>query len=497
MDNLQVLMIDWLVIIGYGASLSLIFLFSLGQLHLAIRYRKNKKATPATLAPLADFPLVAVQLPIYNELYVVERLIRQVCLLDYPKDKLEIQVLDDSDDETCVVVDNLVEEYKKKGFDIKTLRWQERTGFKAGALQNGLEQARAEFIAIFDADFLPDPQFLKETLPHFTTPKVGMVQTRWGHLNRNYSWLTKLQAFGLDAHFSVEQTGRSASGSFINFNGTGGIWRKECIVDGGGWTADTLTEDLDLSYRAQLKGWHFTFLENVESPAELPILMPAVKSQQYRWNKGAAETARKNLGAVLTSALPLKNKLHAVQHLLNSSLFFFLFTASLLSLPLLYTMNHLPTYSTLFNAASVFVLGFLFVSYFYWVASGSSFPKKTLKYFLVHFPMFITFSMGMSLHNAIAVLEGWLGIKTPFLRTPKFNVLKDKISWKTNKYVNWKLTPAIIVEGLLAVYFAFGLWSAFYLYDFGLIFFHLMLTIGFGGIFLLSIKPYGFAASKG
>lgn len=490
-------MIDWLVVIGYGLSLMLIFLFSLGQLHLAISYRKSQKtALPTPPLPIA-LPFVTVQLPVYNELYVVERLIRQVCLLDYPVDKLEIQVLDDSDDETAEVIDKVTAEYQARGFDIKVVRRPERVGFKAGALQHGLELARGEYIAIFDADFMPHPDFLINTLGHFSSPKVGMVQTRWGHLNRNYSWITKMQAFGLDAHFSVEQTGRSASGSFINFNGTGGIWRKQCINDGGGWTADTLTEDLDLSYRAQLKGWKFTFLEHTTSPAELPILMQAVKSQQYRWNKGAAETARKNLGAVIRSSLPFKNKLHAVQHLLNSSLFFFLLMASVLSLPLLFAMDHLQQYGTIFRAASVFVLGFLFVSYFYWVASCSTVPQKSMKYYLTHFPVFITFSMGMSLHNAIAVVEGWLGVKTPFLRTPKFNAVASRVSWKDNKYVRWRLTPATVAEGILSLYFAAGLWAAFYLSEFGLIFFHLMLTIGFGGIFLLSLKRPGFAASKG
>lgn len=490
-------MIDWLVIIGYGLSLLLIFLFSLGQLHLAITYRRAKNRPASDPALPSSLPLVTVQLPIYNEMYVVERLIRQVCLLDYPADKLDIQVLDDSDDETTTLVDQLVAEYQAKGVGIRAIRRPVRTGFKAGALQHGLDTARGEFVAIFDADFLPPADFLKKTLPHFSSPNIGMVQTRWGHLNRDYSWVTRLQAFGLDAHFSVEQSGRSAAGSFINFNGTGGIWRKQCIVEGGGWTADTLTEDLDLSYRAQLKGWKFLFLEQVESPAELPILMPAVKSQQYRWNKGAAETARKNLPAVLRSPLPLKNKLHALQHLLNSSLFLFLFVAAVLSLPLLYAMNHLPAYSGVFKAASVFVLGFLFVSYFYWVANRATANRSALRHYLTHFPLFITFSMGMSLHNAIAVTEGWLGIKTPFLRTPKFNALKDRVAWKANKYVKWKMTPAVALEGLLAFYFAYGVWSAFQLSDFGLIFFHLMLTVGFGGIFLLSLKPYGFTASKG
>jgi len=490
-------MIDWLVITGYGLSLLLIFLFSVGQLHLAVVYRKaRKKHIEQPLLP-SPLPKVTVQLPIYNEMYVVERLIRKVCLLDYPKDKLEIQILDDSDDETASIIDTVSEEIISKGFIINVVRRTQRTGYKAGALQLGLGLATGEYIAIFDADFLPDPSFLKKTLPHFSNPKTGMVQTRWSHLNREYSWLTRLQAFGLDAHFSVEQAGRSASGSFINFNGTGGVWRKECIVDGGGWTADTLTEDLDLSYRAQLKGWRFIYLEKIESPAELPILMPAVKSQQYRWNKGAAETARKNLGAVLTSSLPWKNKLHAIQHLLNSSLFLFIFVAAVLSAPLLYTMSRLSEFSSLFNAAGLFVVGFLFVSYFYWMSSTSSFPGNSLRYYLKHFPLFITFSMGLSLHNAIAVTEGWLGIKTPFLRTPKFNAIKGRVSWKNNKYVKWTITPAIVMEGLLALYFAFAVWSAFHLSDYGLLFFHIMLTVGFGGIFLLSLKPYSFAARKG
>lgn len=489
-------MIDWLVIAGYGLSLTLIFFFSVGQLHLAVSYRRNRKNKPAEPALPSTLPSVTVQLPLYNELYVVERLIRQVCLLDYPRNKLEIQVLDDSTDETSALTDSLCKEFSDQGFNIKAIRRPNRTGFKAGALQHGLQLAAGEFIAIFDADFMPSPDFLMRTLGSFNDPKVGMVQTRWSHLNKDYSLLTRLQAFGLDAHFTVEQTGRLASNSFINFNGTGGIWRKKCIEDAGGWSADTLTEDLDLSYRAQLRGWKFHYQESVESPAELPILMPAVKSQQYRWNKGAAETARKNMGAVLRSPLPLKNKLHAVQHLLNSSLFFFLLLASVLSMPLLYAMHKLPAYAMLFNAASLFVLGFLFVSFFYWVATSSLYPVQAWKYYLKHFPLFITFSMGLSLHNAIAVSEGWLGIKTPFLRTPKFNAMNKKVSWKSNKYVQWKLSPATILEGALAVYFAFGLVAAYQLSNFGLIFFHSMLAIGFGGIFLLSLKPNGFASTK-
>ena len=290
---------EWLIIVGYGFSLLVICIFSLGQFNLAWHYRKHQKQLKnEENTSLEEFPHVTVQLPIYNEKYVIERLIDAVAAFDYPKDKLEIQVLDDSNDETIEIVAKKVASYQKAGIDIQQVQRPERKGFKAGALQYGMEHAKGEFIAIFDADFLPPKDFLKSTLTSFNDPKVGMVQTRWGHLNQDYSLLTRVQAFGLNAHFTIEQKGRLNAGSFINFNGTGGVWRKTCIVDAGGWHHDTLTEDLDLSYRAQLKDWKFDYLEDVLSPAELPVLMPAVKSQQYRWNKGAAETARKNLGKI-------------------------------------------------------------------------------------------------------------------------------------------------------------------------------------------------------
>lgn len=492
-------MTDWLVIVGYGISLTAIFLFSVGQLHLAVKYRRAAKLSHPGQLP-DPLPQVTIQLPVYNELYVAGRLMRQVCRQDYPKNCLEIQVLDDSTDETADVIDRLAAELSGEGYDISVIRRKNREGYKAGALQNGLQFAKGEFIAIFDSDFLPAPDFLKKTLPHFFAPtsgaEVGMVQTRWGHLNQNYSLLTRLQAFGLDAHFTVEQAGRQVSGSFINFNGTGGVWRKRCIEDAGGWSADTLTEDLDLSYRAQLRGWKFRYLEQVVSPAELPIVMPAVKSQQYRWNKGAAETARKHLGAVLTAKLPPRTRLHALQHLLSSSLFLFIFSGSLLSLPLLFVMDRLPGYTTLFNTAGLFTLGFLFVSYFYWVASNTLHRKRPWRYYISHFPLFITFAMGLSLHNAVAVAEGWLGIKTPFLRTPKFNVTDTRLEWASNKYVEWKLSTGTLLEGLLALYFAGGLWAAWWLADYGLFIFHGMLAAGFGSIFLASLKPYGISEPK-
>ncbi|MGI9543879.1 MAG: cellulose synthase family protein, partial [Cyclobacteriaceae bacterium] len=364
---------EYLVVIAYLIALLLIFLFSLGQLHLSWHYLSNKKEgkkdKKLVNSKTASLPKVTVQLPIYNELYVVDRLIDSVASFDYPKELLEIQVLDDSTDETVSIVEKKVHSYQEGGVDIKHIKRPNRKGFKAGALQYGLERASGEFITIFDADFLPQKDFLLNTVGSFDRENVGLIQTRWGHINENYSTLTKLQAFGLDAHFSVEQDGRSHAGSFINFNGTAGVWRKKCIIDAGGWSADTLTEDLDLSYRAQMKGWKFKFLEDVVAPAELPVLMPAIKSQQFRWNKGAAETAKKNLGKVLKSKIGFTHKIHAVFHLLNSSVFVCLLIAALLSIPMLFIKDAYPEFNQIFNLGSIFLIGFFSIAFFYWTAS--------------------------------------------------------------------------------------------------------------------------------
>src|SRR5690554_126757 len=293
-----------IILIIYGISLTLILFYSILQLSLAIKYKLNQSVEKK---PLPKFdpekaPLVTVQLPMYNEYYVAERVIERVAQLDYPKDKFEIQVLDDSTDETVDVIAKKVKEVSAKyGVDIKHIHRTNRIGYKAGALDSALPDAKGEFVAIFDVDFLPDVDFLQKTMPQFRNPKVGVVQTRWGHINKDYSILTELQAFGLNGHFAIEQGGRNAAGHFINFNGTGGVWRKKCIKDAGGWEHDTLTEDLDLSYRAQIKGWKFNYLEDVIAPAELPITMSALKGQQHRWMKGGAECFRKMGKRLLTA----------------------------------------------------------------------------------------------------------------------------------------------------------------------------------------------------
>jgi cellulose synthase/poly-beta-1,6-N-acetylglucosamine synthase-like glycosyltransferase len=406
-------------------------------------------------------------------------LIDAVCQINYPKNLLEIQVLDDSTDETTSLAEERISYYKSKGVDIKLIQRPERINFKAGALAYGLERAKGEFIAIFDADFLPANNFLEKTVPHFSDKKIGMVQTRWGHINRDFSFFTRMQAFGLDAHFSIEQTGRNSVHSFINFNGTAGIWRKTCIEDAGGWSADTLTEDLDLSYRAQIKGWQFKYLESVESPAELPILMPAIKTQQYRWNKGAAETSKKNLRKVYQQKLPFITKLHATFHLLNSSVFLMLLVVGILSLPLLLIKFNHPQLNLLFIIANLFLIGFFSIAYYFWIASKRAPFTKTRENFIKTFVSFMTVSMGLSLHNGIAVLEGFLGRKTPFIRTPKFNSTNDNAGDKNNSYIKYKLNFSTLAELILGIYFIAAMILDIYLKDYGLFVFHAMLAIGF------------------
>ena len=493
-------MLDYAVIGIYVLALGFIFIFSLGQFHLTRLYQKRSKEGENGVAVVppqsGKFPLVTIQLPVFNEYYVIERLIDKIISLEYPKEKLEIQLLDDSTDQTTELARNKVAFYQLQGFDIKLMRRPKRIGFKAGALQYGLESAKGDFIAVFDADFLPPANFLLKTLPHFKHDKIGMVQTKWAHINENYSLITRLQAFGLNAHFTVEQSGRQQAGSFINFNGTAGIWRKECILDAGGWSFDTLTEDLDLSYRAQLKGWRFEYLEEILSPAELPVIMTAVKSQQYRWNKGAAETARKNLKNVLNAQIPWPSKLHAFFHLSNSAVFVCLLIASLLSIPMLFIKANRPEIGIIFDLNSIFLIGFAAIAYFYWVSAKANYPQHTFQHYVINYPLFLIFSMGLSLHNSIAVLEGYFGYKTPFIRTPKFNIKKLGDSWAGNIYVNQRLSVVTILEAVLSIYFFYGIIVGFQLSDYGLILFHAMLFIGFMGIFLFSIFNRGHAIKK-
>ena len=467
-------------------------MYSFTQINLVVLYWKSKKLSDETPV-ISDYPKVTVQLPVYNELYVIERLIDAVCEFDYPKDALEFQVLDDSTDETVNIIAAKVKEKTLEGIDIQHVRRPERIGYKAGALKYGNEIAKGEFIAIFDADFIPPPDFLKKTIPFFKDEKIGVVQTRWGHINKDYSLLTKLQAFGLDAHFTIEQSGRSYGNHFINFNGTAGVWRLDCINDAGGWQADTLTEDLDLSYRAQEKGWKFKYLEEFESPAELPAAMSALKSQQYRWTKGAAECSVKNLKLIFKSDnVNLGSKFHGFFHLMNSFLFICIIVTALLSVPVLLIKSSYPEYAWVFNAASILLLSSLFLAVYYFVSrlTINKSTGKSIADFLLHFPLFLCVSMGLSLHNSIAVIEAYIGKKTPFVRTPKFNVNRKGDKWNKNVYVKKQLNPLAILEIAMALYASVGIALAFWINDFGLLIYHIMLVVGFSFVSYHSIRDY-------
>jgi len=466
----------------------------MSQLNLLYHYLKQAKAVTQPHQKIAekDLPFVTVQLPIFNEMYVVERLIDNIVSFDYPKEKFEIQIIDDSTDETIAISQRKVEEYRAKGFDIKLVQRDDRVGYKAGALKHATEVAKGDFLAIFDADFLPRKDFLKETIPYFNNEKVGVVQTRWEHINQNYSIITKLQALQLNVHFTVEQSGRKAGNFMLQFNGTAGVWRKQCIDDAGGWEADTLTEDLDLSYRAQMRGWEIKYLEKFGSPAELPAEMNALKSQQFRWMKGGAENARKLLPQVWNSDLRLGQKLQATSHLMSSGVFFFILLAGLVSVPLVFLLETIAVDLKYF---AVFLISMFSVIAVYYVANVEAELNrksyiKTLMKFIVLFPVFLSLSMGLSLHNTIAVIQGYRGKKSPFIRTPKFNITTIKDSFQKANYMPQKLPWTTIFEGILSIYFIGGVVAGMYLQNMTFVIFHSLMAFGFGTICFYSIKHY-------
>lgn len=493
------MLLESIIIVVYSVALILIFMYALAQLNLLFNYlsahKSEKDDEKFDLSDPHQIPFVTIQLPVFNELYVMERLLDNIVKLDYPSEKLEIQVLDDSTDESIETTAKQIKLLQEKGFDIQHIRRANRNGFKAGALKEGLTIAKGEFVAIFDADFLPKSDWLKRTIPYFKDEKIGVVQTRWGHINRDYSVLTRVQAFALDAHFTLEQVGRNIKGHFINFNGTAGIWRKECILDAGNWEGDTLTEDLDLSYRAQLNNWKFKYLEDVETPAELPVVISAARSQQFRWNKGGAENFRKMIFRVFSSKnLSLKTKIHGMLHLLNSTMFLNVLIVGILSIPMLYIKNEYAHLKVYFYVMSFFVIStvIFFICYWFMYKKTHGSSLKSFVQYIVLFFTFFSIAMGFSLHNSIAVIEGHIGKRSEFVRTPKFNINTLSDSWKNNKYLRKKPSLNVVLEGLLMLYFGFGMYSAFIVGDqggdFGLFPFHLMLFIGFGFVFFNSLK---------
>ncbi|MEN9828167.1 MAG: hypothetical protein RJA11_783 [Bacteroidota bacterium] len=474
------------ILIVYFISLSILFAFGLHGLVMIYYYHKTRAyATPDLEIP-AVLPMVTVQLPVFNEVYVIERLVNAICEMEYPKDKLEIQLLDDSTDETVEVSRRLVAEWASRGFDIKHIHRIDRTGYKAGALKSGLEKAKGEFVAIFDADFVPKKDFLMKTIPHFRNDGVGMVQTRWEHLNEDYSYLTRAQALALDGHFVIEQQVRNKAGFFINFNGTAGIWRKSCIEDAGNWHADTLAEDLDLSYRAQLRGWKFVFLNDVTSPAELPADINGLKTQQFRWTKGAVETAKKLLPLVWKSKIPLKIKLECTVHLTSNIVFPFILLTAFLNVPLVVIKNTVEGYDSIFTMMGIFVLASISTFMFYMYAQRAIHLDWRRR--LMLFPVFMAGSMGFAVNNTKAVFEALTGKKSAFLRTPKYKIVGADGEWKKKKYVQKKIGGAVFMELFFTLYFIVGISISVFYLEIAAIPFQLLFLAGFGTVGALSLR---------
>jgi cellulose synthase/poly-beta-1,6-N-acetylglucosamine synthase-like glycosyltransferase len=401
----------------YFSVLTVLAVYGSHRYRMAYLYYRHKYKLPTPKGTLAVLPRVTIQLPIYNEMYVVERLVDSVCKIDYPAELLEIQVLDDSTDETCAIARAVVERNRQVGHNVVYIHRDNRQGFKAGALEHGLKLAHGEFVAVFDADFVPAPDFLRRTVPFFSDDKIGMVQVRWGHLNREFSILTQAQSIFLDGHFIIEHTARNRSGAFFNFNGTAGIWRRNTINDAGGWQHDTLTEDLDLSYRAQLKGWQFVFLPDVVSPAEVPVDMNAFKSQQHRWAKGSIQTARKLLPTILRSNLPMAVKREAFFHLTNNMAYLLMVLLSLLMpLSMLVRFEH-GLYGTLFLDLPFCITATASVCFFYVACQR----EQGLSWWgrLKYLPFLMSLGIGLAINNAKAVLEAIMRKETGFTRTPK------------------------------------------------------------------------------
>jgi cellulose synthase/poly-beta-1,6-N-acetylglucosamine synthase-like glycosyltransferase len=469
----------------YGMNCYLLMIFYRLRRPQALRRHAEIKKRFYRKYSIKNWPRVTIQLPIYNERYVVERLIKSVCRFDYPKNMLEIQILDDSTDDTSDIAKALAGQMKEKGFDVQYIHRDQRTGFKAGALREGLKKAKGELLGIFDADFVPTPEFLRETVPYFTDPKVGMLQTRWGHINSDYSLLTRAQSIGIDGHFGVEQAARAWSGLFMNFNGTAGIWRRKTIEDAGGWQADTLTEDLDLSYRAQLKGWKLKFLTDVVCPAEVPVTINAFKSQQHRWAKGSIQTAKKNLGNLFKSDVSLLIKIQAFLHLTHYMVHPMMLLVVLTSIPMLYSRWFFDSISFPIMIFTLLCLATFGPSSMYLFSQKILYRNwKTRIKFL---PFLMCLGTGIAVNNTKAVLEALLNIKSGFIRTPKYGIKKQEDSWKGKHYAI-PLNAISILEFLLGIYSLTGL-LMFLLFSKYLVSpFLLIYTSGFFLVFFLSVK---------
>jgi cellulose synthase/poly-beta-1,6-N-acetylglucosamine synthase-like glycosyltransferase len=474
-----------LILVLYFFVLSILAIYGWHRYYLVYLYMKNRDKAPVPLPEPAVLRAVTVQLPIFNEMYVADRLINAVCEMDYPRELLEIQVLDDSTDETTVIAELAVRRHASRGFNIKYLHRVDRTGFKAGALEAGLKEAAAPFIAIFDADFIPPKDFLRRTLPYFENDsKVGMVQARWGHINQDYSLLTKIQAILLDAHFVLEHGGRNRAGCFFNFNGTAGVWRRGAIEDAGGWQHDTLTEDLDLSYRAQLRGWRFVFLPDVVSPAEVPVEMNSFKSQQHRWAKGSIQTCLKLMPQILGSKQPLGVKAEAFFHLSANFNYLLMTLLSVLMFPAMYVRYNMGWTEMLLIDVPLFFAATFSVCNFYIVSQRELYPdwRQRLKYL----PFLMSIGIGLCVNNSRAVLEALFGKQSEFARTPKYGIERDSDEWVGKKYHQTVGIQAVI-ELALGLYFTGTVFYALVNQIYGTLPFLMLFQVGFLYTGLLSI----------
>jgi cellulose synthase/poly-beta-1,6-N-acetylglucosamine synthase-like glycosyltransferase len=453
---------DAFILVAYFFVLSVLLIYGWHRYYLVYQYAKHRDRAPGPPPEIDEWPVVTVQLPIYNEMYVVDRLIESVCRLDYPAGKLEIQVLDDSTDETREIAELAVRRQAARGFDIKYLHRTDRTGFKAGALAAGLIEARGELVAIFDADFVPPSDFLRLTVPYFTDDRLAVVQARWGHLNPDYSLLTRIQAVLLDGHFVLEHGGRNRSDCFFNFNGTAGVWRRTAIVDAGGWQHDTLTEDLDLSYRAQIRGWKFLFLPDVVTPAEVPVEMNAFKSQQHRWAKGSIQTCLKLLPYLLQSNLPTRVKAEAFFHLTGNFNYLLMILLSLLMFPAMIVRYEMGWTEMLLIDVPLFAGATLSVLNFYlWSQREIYLDWRTRVKYL---PLVMAVGIGLAVNNSKAVIEALFGRTSDFARTPKYGIERAKDEWMGKKY-HQALPIQPFIEIGLGLYFTF---TVFYALDHGI-----------------------------
>ena len=478
---------DWTILILYFTILTVLAVYGGYRIKQVVDFWRYRKFVPTPKARFseADLPLITVQLPLFNEMYVIERLVKAVTEIDYPREKLEIQVLDDSTDETVKLAEATVAKYALLGFDIHYIHRQDRTGFKAGALEQGTKAAKGELLAIFDADFVPKPDCLRKLVDFFTDPMVGCAQMRWSHINGNYNLLTRLQTIMLDGHFVVEQTTRNRTGGFFNFNGTAGIWRREAIAASGGWQHDTLTEDTDLSFRAQLMGWKFVYLLDEDAPAEIPVEINAFKAQQRRWAKGVMQVGLKLYPRIWGSKLPMRVRLEMFFRLTGNISYPLMIVASFLQFPLLLVRYNSPFYHLMvldlpllfFSSVSVF----LFYGTAIWYLDKNRAPR------LLHLPLVMALGLGLAFSNARAVLEALLGIKSDFVRTPKYSVEKtEDETWKRKKYKR-KRGWLPLLELSFSVYFLLAILYALRLRMWGTVPFLFLFFSGFGYMGVMSM----------